>query len=144
MNIRTLSLLVLITLCFSFPLFSVQYALSVADFEVQTDNPKYAYIGKGISALLANELRQSKSVKIVEREKLNEILAEQKLSLSGMTQGDVTVGKILDVDLFVVGEILDMVNTFLIDVRVIDIETGEVFWSDSIEAKLRRYNYISA
>ncbi len=126
------------------PLFGAQYVLTVADFKVQTTDEKYLYVGKGISALLANELRQSKAVDLVEREKLNEIITEQKLSLTGITQGDVTIGQLLDVDLFVVGEIIDMGSTFLIDVRVIDVVTGEIFWSGSITEKLRRYDYIGA
>lgn len=136
-----LTLLVLIT---AFTTSASEYVLTVADFEVQTSNAKYMYVGKGISAILANELRQSKAIDLVEREKLNEIFKENELTLSGVTQGDVQIGQILDVDLIVVGEIVDMGNTFLVDVRVLDAETAAIVWSDSITEKLRRYDYIGA
>ncbi len=35
-----------------------------------------------------------------------------------------------------------MGDTFLIDVRLVDIETGEIVWSDSIAEKLSRYDFI--
>ncbi len=77
------------------PLFST--VITVADFDVQTSEEKYRFVGKGISALLANKLRQSRAINLVEREKLNEIFKEHELSLSGVTQGEIQLGDFLDV-----------------------------------------------
>lgn len=50
--------------------------LSVSDFSVESENPSYIHIGKGISSLVSIELRKSRNLKLIEREQLNKILAE--------------------------------------------------------------------
>ena len=59
-----------------------QIAITVNDFVVESRNPSYEFIGKGISRLVASELRKSDKVKLVERENLQKVLKEQELSLS--------------------------------------------------------------
>jgi len=56
--------------------------VSVSDFNVESDNSKLKYIGKGISTLVAGELRRTKTIKLLERSQMNKIMEEQKLSLS--------------------------------------------------------------
>ena len=58
--------------------------VSVSDFNVESKNENYAYIGKGISTLVAGELRRTRAIKLLERSQMNKIMEEQKLSLSGM------------------------------------------------------------
>jgi len=58
--------------------------LSVSDFIVETFNEQYRYIGKGISRLVAGELRKAPAIRLIEREELNRILREQEFSLSDL------------------------------------------------------------
>ncbi len=120
--------------------------VSVSDFNVESKNENYAYIGKGISTLVAGELRRTKTIKLLERSQMNKIMEEQKLSLSGMVDEahQVELGKLLASDYIVFGEIIDMGNSLLISVRMADVATTEVVWEDSLMEKLETYDYIGA
>lgn len=142
--VRGFFILALLALCAS--LSAQEIVLSVSDFSVESDNTNYKYLGKGISTLVAGELRRTKTVKILEREQLNRIIEEQKLTLSGLMDESkqVEIGQLLSADYIVFGEIIDMAAAVLISVRMADIETGEVVWEDSLTEKLESYDYIGA
>ena len=50
-------------------LFGVAKQLSISDFVVHSDKADYKYMGKGISEMIAVELRKSPGIKLIEREK---------------------------------------------------------------------------
>jgi len=142
--LRGMFILALLALCAS--LSAQDIILTVSDFSVESDNTSYKYLGKGISTLVAGELRRTKTIKILEREQLNRIIEEQKMSLSGLMDESkqLEIGKLLSADYIVFGEIIDMAAAVLISVRMADIETGEVVWEDSMTEKLESYDYIGA
>lgn len=123
-----------------------QIVVSVSDFNVESEHSTYKFIGKGISTLVAGELRRSKSVKILERSQIKTIMEEQKLSLTGLVDENhqVELGKLLAADYIVFGEIIDMGNSLLVSVRMADVATSEVVWEDSLSEKLETYDYIGA
>jgi len=137
-----------ILLLFSFAgfLWAKGPVLSVVDFLVESDNPAFKYLGKGLSTLVAVELRKSAAVQLVEREQLNEILKEQELSLSDMAdeQTQIRVGMLLSAQYLVLGEMIDMAGSFLISVRVADASSGEIIWQEAVNEKLPAYDYIGA
>lgn len=142
--VRGFFILALLALCAPLP--AQEIILSVSDFSVESDNTSYKFLGKGLSTLVAGELRRTKTVKILEREQLNRIIEEQKLTLSGLLDESkqVEIGQLLSADYIVFGQIIDMAAAVLISVRMADIETGEVVWEDSMTEKLESYDYIGA
>jgi TolB-like protein len=122
------------------------FIISVSDFNVESDNKTFTYIGKGISTLVAGELRRTKAVKLLERAQMNKIIEEQKFSLSGLVDeaNQVELGKLLAADYIIFGDIIDMGGSLLISVRMADIATSEVIWEDSLMEKLETYDYIGA
>lgn len=135
-----------IFLLISYFIWGGEVILSVTDFPVESENPSYTHIGKGISRMVAIELRKSKSVKLIEREELNKILEEQEFSLSDISDQDnqIKIGKMLAADYLVLGEIIDMANTMLITVRLVDTTSGEIIWQDKLMEKLKTYDYIGS
>ncbi len=128
-------------------LFGQEHIIAVCDFKVESDKPDYKYLGKGISRLVAGELRKSGKTTIVEREQMNEIIAEQKLSLTGLMDAgnQVLIGKMLAAEYLVVGEIIDMgAAGILVSVRMVNVETGAVVWQDEKQDKLAVYDFIGA
>ena len=85
-----------------------QIAVSVSDFKVESDDPAHKYLGKGLSRLVASELRKSARLKLLEREQMMRILAEQEFSLSDManTESQVKVGMLVSADRIVFGQII--------------------------------------
>jgi len=43
-----------------------------------------------------------------------------------------------------VGEIIDMASAVLVSVRIVDVVTGKILWTDEITEKLASYDYIGA
>ena len=139
-------ILVVLFLVLIIPCYTQQIAVSVSDFKVESDDPSHKYLGKGLSRLVASELRKSVRIKLLEREEMMRILEEQEFSLSDManTESQVKVGMLMSADRIVFGEIIDMGNVLLISLRMADVETGEIVWQDEITERLRTYNYIAA
>jgi hypothetical protein len=72
---------------------------------------------------------------VIERQLLNKVIAEQKLSLSGIV--DVAsakqLGKILGVDAIVSGTITNLAQSLKVNARLISTQTGEIFAAASTE-----------
>jgi TolB-like protein len=124
-----------------------ELVIAVRDFKVESANPSYTYLGKGISRLVASELRRSGKMKLVEREDMNKLIAEQELSLSDLMDQaqQVQIGKMLSAKYIVMGEIIDMGNGgVMVSVRMVSVETGEIIWQDAKQEKLAAYDYMGA
>jgi TolB-like protein len=127
--------------------FSQDLVIAVSDFTVESRNPSYEFLGKGISRLVASELRKSGKIRLVEREAMNKLLEEQQVSLSALTdeKTQVRIGMMLSAKYLVMGEIIDMgAAGLLVSVRMADVETGEVIWQDEKQEKLAVYDYMGA
>jgi TolB-like protein len=120
--------------------------VSVSDFQVESDNPDYKYLGKGIAILVAGELRKSNQIQLIEREALNQILKEQEISISDLTdaQSQVKIGRLLSAQYLLMGKVVDMAGTLIVSVRLTDVGTGEIVWQDTLTAKVGAYDYIGA
>ena len=141
-SLITFAIIILYTL----NIFAQQIVLTVSDFKVYSDNPSYKYIGKGISRLVAGELRKSDKIILLEREEIKRILEEQEFSLSDLADESkqIQIGKFLSAEYIVFGEIIDMGNILLLSLRMADVETGEIVWQEEITEKIETYDYIGA
>jgi len=74
------------------------------------------------------ELAKIDTLKLVEREKLLDVLREQELALSDLmdTSKAITVGKFLSAGLILTGTVIEMSGSVIIFGRVIDVETAEI------------------
>ena len=91
--------------------------------------------GRYLSEELITRLYDSNRFKVVERQLLNKVIAEQKLSLTGVVEPASArkLGSVLGVDAIVSGTIADRGETLKINARLIDTETGEVFSAAATE-----------
>ncbi len=125
---------VLYLLCLS-TILSAQRSESLAVLDLE---------GRGISALeaasltdrLRSELVKTGAVTVVERGQMNQVLEEQDFQMTGCTSDEcaVEVGQLLGVSQMVAGSIGKLGNTFLLDVRIINVQTGAI-----IETMTRDY-----
>ena len=130
----------------SFLLISVQAfakTIAISDFTVESANPSYKYIGKGIAELISFELGKSKNITVVSREKRSEMMKEVEFAmLTGEQQ--IEMGKMLAAQYIVSGKIIDMAEAVIITAQIIDVQTGKIIWQDKLTEKLSKYEYISA
>ena len=120
--------------------------VALSDFAVNSGNPSYAYLGKGFAEIVAFELRKSPALKLVDREKRNQLLEEMEFSLTGLTDpgAQLEMGKLLSVRYLVSGSITDMGGPLLVSLSMVDVESGQIVWNDQVTEKGGRYAYIGA
>jgi len=119
--------------------------LTFSDFTVHSDNPKYKYVGKGLSEMIAVELRHTPGVALVERERRAQLLEEASFLLSDLADPDRIgeIGRMLSADYIVFGEIVDLGDEVLVSLRMADVRTGSVVWNEKLTERLSRYDYIA-
>jgi len=81
-----------------------------------------------LSDRLRIELFKTKAMVVVERDKMEEILREQGVQLTGCTSSDclVKIGHLLSVEQMVGGSVIKVGNTYSVAVRLISMETGKI------------------
>jgi curli biogenesis system outer membrane secretion channel CsgG len=123
--------------------------IGVVDFENKTTYGANR-LGTSASDILITELAKSGKFIVVERDKMDKIMNEQKLGMSGAIDPNTAakVGKILGLNAIVTGSISQFgeetegseylitqsksqVVKCTVDIRVVDAETGQVLYADS-------------
>lgn len=95
-------------------------------------------LGKGIGDLLLNDLAAAGRFRVVEREKLQQLLQERDLVTSGAVdpQAAVKLGKLLGVHYVIAGTfIADPKSRLMLTARAIDVETGAITNPTKVQAK---------
>lgn len=101
-------------------------AVSVAllDIENRSADPRYDYLAGIIKGLLLFDLSAEAGVELVDREELENILTEQELRLSSITEDpdqSLRIGKILGADQLVKGEYVFLGNEILVSITLLDV-----------------------
>ncbi|MCL4510253.1 MAG: CsgG/HfaB family protein [Bacteroidetes bacterium] len=91
--------------------------------------------GRYLAEELVTRLFQTGKFKVIERQLLNKVVHEQKLSLTGLVDPNTAkqLGRILGVDAIVSGTITDLAQSLKVNARLISTETGEIFAVASVE-----------
>ncbi len=112
-----------------------QLRIAIMDFQNLSNISNLDYLEKAIPEILITDLSLSKKIKIVERTRLEEILKEMQLTLSGAVDQEriVEVGKIAGAKAILLGSIIKAGEIFRIDSRLIDASTGEVILAEKKE-----------
>ena len=111
-------------------------------------------IGAVVDELIRSELTNSTYFILTERENLDQILEEIELSLSDMadTSRTVEVGQLTSARILLAGSVTESGSSFLLNGRLIDVETGVVIGAQSVsiskeelitEAEAFKYEYVT-
>jgi len=103
--------------------------IAVASFEPQGVSASDAAV---VSDLLRSALVKEGSFSVVEKANMDRILAEQTFQQTGCTTSEcaVKLGKILNVKYLVVGSFGKSMGQHLVALRVVEIETARIVYSD--------------
>lgn len=87
-----------------------------------------APLGKAISAMLVTELSGRPGMRVIERAQLQDILQEQRLSLSGRVDEStaIEVGRMLGAQYVIKGQATSVASMLRMDMQAVDVETSEV------------------
>ncbi len=102
--------------------------ISVLYFKNLRNMNELKWLSKGIADMLITDLSSSTKIIVIEREQLDKVLNEQKLSMTGLTsQKDaVAVGKLLNAKYLVTGSFIGSNNALRVNIKIINIETGKI------------------
>ncbi len=96
-------------------------------------------VGNAIREILTHYILYEGKFKVVEREEMEKIFDEWKLSLSGAIEEEtaIKVGKMIGARLLIIGNIVKIGKNYQITAKMIDSETGEVVISSytDVDAK---------
>jgi TolB-like protein len=109
--------------------------LAIIYFDNSGGEPSMDKLKKGLADMLITDLSNIHMLDIVERDKLESILKEQKLSNSKDFDPSAAakVGKLLGAQIILTGGYFDMMGSLRIDARFIDVETGKILKSDGVD-----------
>jgi curli biogenesis system outer membrane secretion channel CsgG len=90
-----------------------------------------------VSAILRNEIVQTRAFSVVERSEMERVMNEQAFQRTGCTSDEcaVKLGKLLNVQRIVMGTVGKLFESYMASVRVVDVETGRVVFSEMAKGK---------
>jgi TolB-like protein len=106
-------------------------------FDNNAAGPAYEGLAKGLADMMMTDLAAVPSVQVVEREKLDALLAELKLQRSKYFDGKTAqrLGKGIGAEYAVTGAFLSIEPAVRIDVRLIKVESGAVVKAASVTGR---------
>jgi TolB-like protein len=101
--------------------------------------------GQLIAEQVMTELSLLKGIRVVERQRLEDALAEQKLSAEGFVSPETAVraGKLTGANTILTGSITDLGDVVEMHVRIVSVESGEVVSARKIRARRTIKTFIS-
>jgi TolB-like protein len=95
--------------------------------------------GTALADRYTNELMKA-GYDVIERQRLESVINEQKLSMTGLVSPEtsVKVGKILGVQGFVFGSVSGKPDAFSVMSKLVDVETGSTVWSIVISNNIEK------
>ena len=99
---------------------------------------EYAGLSIGVQIMLTNALAANQSIELVERQRINQVLAEQNLTASGRVDAATAsqVGKLIGArHILVGGFVVQPDNEMRLTVRSINTETSAIEYTDEVGGK---------
>jgi TolB-like protein len=111
--------------------------LAIVYFDNSGGDPSIEKLKKGLADMLITDLSNVSMLDIVERDKLETILKEQKLNNSKEFDPKTAtkIGKLLGAQVILTGGYFEMMGSMRIDARFIDVETGKILKSDGVDGQ---------
>jgi len=111
--------------------------LAIIYFDNSGGDPSMEKLKKGLADMLITDLSNVNMLDIVERDKLDAILKEQKLNNSKDFDPNTVskIGKLLGAQVILTGGYFEMMGSLRIDARFIDVETGKILKSDGVDGQ---------
>ena len=111
--------------------------VAVLYFDYDGKDADLGMLRKGLAQMLISDLVATPAIRVVERARLQEVIDELKLQATTKIDQATAVkaGKLLGARYLVIGGYFDVMKTFRVDARVVDVETGKVVFSSGTSGK---------
>lgn len=132
MTLRVLATLVLAICALAAPAHAApKPTVAILYFDYTGKDDDLAMLRKGLAQMMISDLSSLDAIQLVERDRLEEVLAELKLAESRKIDAAsaARAGKLLGARYLVLGGYFDLKGTLRVDARVVEVETGKVIQS---------------
>jgi TolB-like protein len=101
------------------------------------DAEDYEALEVGVQQMLITEFSQNAGLRVVDRSRLKELLAEQDLGASGRVDPETAarIGRIVGAKYMITGGFMDNHGNMRLDIRVVNTETTEIVRADKVDFK---------
>jgi TolB-like protein len=112
-------------------------AVAVMYFDYTGKDEELGQLKKGFAQMIITDLSTNSGFRVVERDRIEEIIDELKLQSSDLADPAtaVKVGKLVGAKRMVFGSYFDMMGTLRVDTRLVDVETGVVTCSVGVNGR---------
>lgn len=115
--------------------------IAIIYFDNSGGEPSLDKLKKGLADMLITDLSNINMLAIVERDRLESILKEQKLNNSKEFDPNTAskVGKLLGAQIILTGGYFEMMGSLRLDARFIDVETGKILKADGVDGQTSNF-----
>ena len=94
-------------------------------------NPELEPLKVGLAQMLITDLQQSGDLTLVERTRIQDVLAEQQLVREGLVDSSTAarIGELTGARWLVMGTYFELMGSLRIDARVVSVDTGEIVYT---------------
>ncbi|TAL38028.1 MAG: VWA domain-containing protein [Spirochaetes bacterium] len=105
--------------------------VAILDFTNSTGDSANNYLQAAIPEMFSTNLAQNPAITVLERDRVEKLLKEKGLIMSGLAEGDESkIGKILAAEQLLTGSIIKAGTVLRIDVRLVEVATGKIIASE--------------
>ena len=111
--------------------------VAVLDFDNNSGDTRYDPLGKGIAAMMISDLSEVSALKLVERQKMQDLIQEMELQQSKYFDPATAqkLGRLIGAEYMVVGSIVALQPEIRIDTRVVNVGSGEIVKTAQVKGK---------
>jgi curli biogenesis system outer membrane secretion channel CsgG len=101
------------------------------------DAEDYEALEVGVQQMLITEFTQNAGLRVVDRSRLKELMAEQDLGASGRVDAETAarLGRLVGARYMITGGFMDNHGNMRLDIRVVNTETSEIVRADKVDFK---------
>lgn len=101
------------------------------------DAESFEALEVGLQQMLTTEFAVNPALRVVERSRLRALMEEQDLGASGRVDAETAarIGRIVGARYLVTGGFIDFYGDFRLDLRVFNVETGEIVRTEQVRKK---------
>ncbi|MFQ5589242.1 MAG: CsgG/HfaB family protein [Nitrospiria bacterium] len=105
-----------------------------------THSPETLGLARTVADRITEKLAGASGISLVDRDSIEKLLDELSLSSQGLTQaeGRLQLGKLLGAHYLLMGEFSEVVGTLRLDARVVEVQTGTIVSSNSVDGAVSK------
>ena len=112
----------------------ISKTIAVLYFDNNSNDSKLDPLSKGLADMIISDLSNLDILRVVEREKIEEVLDEINRNSSDSFDSETQqkIGRLLGAEMILFGSYFELMNQFRIDAKIVKTETGEIIKSEGV------------